>query len=108
MKEALKKKWVEALRSGEFRQGKGKLRITDRYCCLGVLLEIDGSVAYSKKHGWHFRGSGERVAEWNSYFTSEYRRALNITLSTERILARMNDDGTPFDEIANYLETHMV
>lgn len=30
------KTWSKALRSGKFKQGKGKLRNRDTYCCLGV------------------------------------------------------------------------
>lgn len=33
--------WVEALRSGEFEQGVGKLKDGDgKYCCLGVACEV--------------------------------------------------------------------
>ena len=33
-----KKKWIAALRSGEFKQGIGQVYedMTDRYCCIGV------------------------------------------------------------------------
>lgn len=48
---AFKRKWVKALRSGEFKQGRSSLKenmsfendIVDyRYCCLGVACEIQG------------------------------------------------------------------
>jgi hypothetical protein len=33
--------WVEALRSGNFKQGRNLLRsMDDSYCCLGVLCEL--------------------------------------------------------------------
>lgn len=45
-----KKKWVKALRSGEYEQGQGSLKATDFdmrlgqyknvYCCLGVAREV--------------------------------------------------------------------
>jgi hypothetical protein len=41
-------KWVEALESGRYKQGTGRLRDRDCYCCLGVLCDISG------------------VGEWNS------------------------------------------
>lgn len=35
------KAWVEALRSGDYEQGKGKLRTLDsKFCCLGVLCDL--------------------------------------------------------------------
>jgi hypothetical protein len=39
------KKWINSLRSGEYEQGMGALRINDKYCCLGVLCDL-----YSKEH----------------------------------------------------------
>lgn len=44
MKPDIKKLWVEALRSGEFKKTKGVLRDAEgnlpEYCCLGVLSEL--------------------------------------------------------------------
>lgn len=44
MNAELKAKWVEALRSGEYRQGEGRLydNATNTFCCLGVLCKITG------------------------------------------------------------------
>ena len=40
----VKQKWLEALRSGEYKQGKGLLYnpSSDSYCCIGVLCTING------------------------------------------------------------------
>lgn len=40
MKEDIKAKWVEALRSGNYKQTEGNLHDTRGYCCLGVLCDI--------------------------------------------------------------------
>lgn len=44
MKLAHRTKWVEALRSGEYPQMMGFLKVNrkgvDKYCCLGVLCEV--------------------------------------------------------------------
>lgn len=40
MKTEVKKKWVYALMSGKYMQGKGQLRQRNQYCCLGVLCDI--------------------------------------------------------------------
>jgi hypothetical protein len=42
MDPALKAKWVEALRSGKFKQGTSYLQRENKFCCLGVLLKIQG------------------------------------------------------------------
>jgi len=41
----IKAKWIAALRSGEYQQGSGALKIehhngTVEHCCLGVLAEL--------------------------------------------------------------------
>lgn len=36
----VKAKWVEALRSGKYKQGRYNLHYKDTYCCLGVLCEV--------------------------------------------------------------------
>lgn len=36
----VKQLWVAALRSGEYPQGKSKLRSSKGYCCLGVLCDL--------------------------------------------------------------------
>ena len=54
MNEEVKKKWVEALRSGRYKQGfytlrkkrvnaDGKLGDENVYCCLDVLLDVCGN-----------------------------------------------------------------
>lgn len=41
MNEDVKKKWVKALRSGEYKQGQFQLRpSTENFCCLGVLCDL--------------------------------------------------------------------
>lgn len=42
-------KWLAALRSGEYKQGKGSLKSHEGYCCLGVLqCALDGDVEYER------------------------------------------------------------
>lgn len=42
MDATIKAKWLEALRSGKYLQGKGNLynKIDNTYCCLGVLCDV--------------------------------------------------------------------
>jgi hypothetical protein len=37
MPKAKKAKWLEALRTGKYQQGHGRLKSGEGYCCLGVL-----------------------------------------------------------------------
>lgn len=41
MRPKVKKEWIAALRSGDYRQGRGQLRSEDNsFCCLGVLCNL--------------------------------------------------------------------
>ena len=45
MNKKIKQAWLAALRSGEYEQGQGRLRVAGesgelQYCCLGVLCEL--------------------------------------------------------------------
>lgn len=44
MREDIEQQWVAALRSGEYKQGTGRLRYEEEgeqyFCCLGVLCEL--------------------------------------------------------------------
>lgn len=52
MRNVTKEEWVTALRSGEYRQGKGFLRNSDdEYCCLGVLCDLAGMQWQSTRIG---------------------------------------------------------
>ncbi len=108
MNEKVKKAWLEALRSGEFKQAKQKLRINDKYCCLGVLCEL------------HRRECG---GEWvNGIFGPVYLLESQILPNTvadwaglatttpvvgEQTLSGLNDDGQSFREIANLIEENL-
>lgn len=65
MNKKIKKKWLAALRSGKYKQAKGKLRRsipnTSQYkhCCLGVLCDI-----YRKETGkGEFNSTGHYVID---------------------------------------------
>lgn len=60
MPKDMKQRWIDALRSGEYKQAQGALEKDGGYCCLGVLqMVVDGEVE-----------TKELVDEWgNSYHT---------------------------------------
>ena len=51
MKPEIKQKWVEALRSGEYSQGKLSLYDGTNYCCLGVLCNL---YMNEKNETWYY------------------------------------------------------
>lgn len=56
---AVKTAWLDALRSGEYPQGKGLLRDNEgKFCCLGVLCEVavEANVIPPAREDWESRG----------------------------------------------------
>lgn len=73
MDQDIKRRWVDALRSGEYEQAKNYLSTSDGYCCLGVLCEIavqDGVVF--KDHEAYFSEEEPQ----NDYSAEELPRAV--------------------------------
>lgn len=59
MNPEVKKLWLEALRSGKYEQGRGKLRSTDnKFCCLGVLCDISNLGVWEGGRFVYYLGSG--------------------------------------------------
>jgi hypothetical protein len=112
MKKDIKKRWLKALRSGEFKQGSGALRTTsDEFCCLGVLCELavqDGVVESTPSHGRDYLyGKGMHTAypppevlEWAGLDTADHAVAVRTKDNPYRTLASLNDSGASFKEVA--------
>lgn len=45
------RKWVTALRSGEYEQGREALRNGDKFCCLGVACDVALEDGLALRHG---------------------------------------------------------
>lgn len=92
MKPELKAKWVAALRSGEFAQGKGKLvdESGTRFCCLGVLERVSGTDIPT-------------IYKYANRLTVAFAEG-EVPYHERNHLANMNDTGTSFASIADYIE----
>ena len=112
---ALKAKWVEALRSGDYKQGTNRLRIGDEYCCLGVLCDVYRKITPGTN--WIVSGKDNDNFHPNSYFfhiymdrdnshlLPEIMDAVGMKRSYQFHLSEANDDmDMDFDEIADIIE----
>ena len=116
------KRWVEALRSGKYKQGRKTLRKDDtggnsRYCCLGVLCDLHSRTREGAK--WD-----KSPLDYNDY---EYDSKLGflplgvslwaglnsddpvVEVGGERkSLSALNDRGVRFTTIANAIEREFL
>jgi len=117
---AHRKQWVDALRSGKYKQGTGRLRDGDMYCCLGIACDISGL--------------GEWIEDWSkdgnnfdhafSYFVDDvampgllpnsvqdWLGVSTLTVSFDNdtnCLTKVNDVGWDFNMIADIIESGRI
>jgi hypothetical protein len=106
MREDVKAKWLEALRSGEYKQGREALRTVDNaYCCLGVLCDIVGvEWTFGARGAYGHYGDTQKVAHPDK----RVYEACGLDDSHEGTLVEMNDDaGKTFAEIADWIEVNL-
>jgi hypothetical protein len=95
MKEDIKAKWVEALRSNNYPQTTQQLRDHKGFCCMGVLCDI---VEPEHWAGWEHNG---RAMLPDETWTSE----LDIPRAIVSELAYLNDTKKwTFSQIAKFIE----
>lgn len=129
MKPEIKARWVAALRSGEYQQGQGWLKMKEanggpvRHCCLGVLCELavqDGVIEASTPLG------GEVTIFTTEFIFDNKDKTLPHSVmgwaglndvdpfvylgpsASESSLAELNDSGHDFNEIAYLIEDFLA
>ena len=107
MKADIKRRWVEALRSGEYEQGNLRLRDDGAHCCLGVLCDVHDPT------GWVEGGARDGFSYRYGTVTDPIglpdplREAIGMNSHYEGIVISMNDSGSTFAEIADWIEAHI-
>jgi hypothetical protein len=120
LKPEIKTRWVDALRSGKYKQGRGQLHHTlneNTFCCLGILCDVvfpDLNMSWDAGHENYIPGSlSMPTREINSYcfVDNEFGDAhyeIVVPLYESVGLAHINDnlqsDGYDFNKIADLIE----
>lgn len=114
-------KWVHALRTTKRKQGEGVLkervinpdteRAEIRYCCLGIACEIDDRVKLTWIDGEACWGAqlrnGDHGESSYTVLPSDYADTIGLSRSAMNRLTDMNDSGTSFPEIADWIEENL-
>lgn len=120
MRAEVKEKWLDALESGEVKQGRGHLHDLkeDTYCCLGVLCSIaadEGVVSRMPSNVGNleqFTGESgpsvgllpRNVMRWAGMVSTDGTFLDENNNPTS--LASQNDSGATFDEIAQMIREY--
>lgn len=99
------KRWVAALRSGEYQQTRGTLRDDNGFCCLGVACDL-----YYGRDRWESRnGLGYFISDMCTSLPDDVRRALGLRdvegNYSHGSLMLLNDEGATFSEIVDIIES---
>lgn len=112
MNKEIADKWVEALRSGKYKQGTGSLcEIThsgEHYCCLGVLCDI-ANIPYTIGSAPFKTYDGDKIGLSLGIMKkvgmeSSLGRFRTINNGIQFDLSKLNDGGRSFKEIADVIE----
>lgn len=112
MDKRLVKAWIKALRSGKYLQGQGELYNSEAntYCCLGVACHI---VAKKQKKSV-FAVARNHKTDHICNDSVARKFGLNALAhkddgdGTQADLAIMNDGGSSFNEIADWIERNIL
>jgi hypothetical protein len=109
MDKELKAKWLEALRSGRYAQGRCYLNNNKQFCCLGVLIDITYPGEWSKDTNVEGLMAHDNQVSMPSI---QFEEKVGINHLTVNKLADMNDghnDQPPktFHEIADWIEANL-
>lgn len=111
MKKEIKERWIKALRSGDYRQAKYKLKLNENtMCCLGVLCDIT-----KKETGgdWDHNSFGIDGDVTSDVLPKIIADKLGISYDSQFFakgtsestqLSELNDTGSTFRDIANIID----
>lgn len=114
MNQEIKKKWVDALRSGEYKQGTEHLKKDGCFCCLGVLMDI-----YKKENGEEWTGEEQKfdgilsteIVEWSEVESSDPKLFYSekiLPLGRKREITHLNDSKKlSFEQLADLIEQQL-
>ncbi len=107
MKQEIADQWVAALRSGNYQQGRFALRYQDTFCVMGVLCDLHSK---SQPPGTNTEWDGTRYANRLSSAPdvvcswAGVRTGVGSFTRRRTALAKLNDQGMTFLELANIIE----
>ena len=112
MKPELKKRWVKALRSGEFKKGKSYLKQNTpkgpRHCCLGVLCEIQNARMTLRVFEDAYSEDAYMVGGYSGDLSPSYQKRYGVPEETMCKLINMNDIRSwSFNRIATWIEKNL-
>ena len=118
MNKSIAKKWITALRSGDYKKAKGQLRQEEGFCCLGVLCNLHAleNPLYARTQTDPYNYGGNRgtlpsiVMRWaglKSQYGGTLPEEVVVDFRKSTSLVELNDDtNASFKKIACVIEKY--
>ena len=111
---SIKQRWIEALKSGKYKQGYGQLRSSDNaFCCLGVLYDVCKDelnlswVEPDEELNYFCQTLSGNVFD-TSYLPRGLLEEIGLPNSDVNTLIYMNDvNKRTLNEIADWIQEHL-
>ena len=101
-------KWVRALRSGKYKQGRECLCVDGKFCCLGVVCELAIKAGVRVKKS-ETQEDGVRYDEQACVLPTKVMEWVGLKDDEGRfgdgMLTSLNDSGKSFKQIARIIES---
>lgn len=103
-REEVIRRWVKALRSGDYTQARGALKKIDSrgnrsFCCLGVLCDLAAKDGGQPWDGLNYAGASDLPpGQVMDFIAGSWKHDPLIRLASD------NDEGMPFERIADRIE----
>lgn len=111
MEPEVKSRWIEALRSRKFIQGTKRLSdpISNSFCCLGVLCEIEKLEKQNLAHSvtYKYKDEDGKTSESETVVPFGFANKIKLNYIKGEALASLNDCEYSFEQIADIIEEYM-
>lgn len=116
MRKSVKKLWLAALKSGEYKHGEGRLRYPstgdpespERFCCLGVLCDVAKKKGVIKSFTAFSGFLPPKVRKWAGLLPVELTDIDEPKDGThESQIARINDMANDYAPAIAYIENNL-
>lgn len=104
MDKDIKAFWVDALRSGKYKQAKKQLSDGKKFCCLGVLCDVMAHPLWEHDNDYDAQMMLDELWE----IPPALRKRCEITCREQTKLIDLNDsENKTFSEIADWIEENL-
>lgn len=113
MNKTIKRRWVKALRSGEYKQGYGTLCQTvdgvDEFCVMGVFIDSTVIGDWEVSSWQYYLPDGKFRTFWTfegfrTIIADDFLQKAGISTHLADNLTLMNDGRYTFDQLADWIE----